>query len=97
MESGVDNVLRAIAAANAVAHFSQVAFRKFTGHAGNVVDAADFLHRSRGNGKNLSADTEQDDLFGAGLRRFFTGGKIHQRTPTKGARVRARTRFSKEA
>src|SRR6516165_3360121 len=97
MDRGVDKVERAVPSANAVADLAKMAFGEIASHACNVVHAAHFLHGSGGDGEILSADTEQNDLFGARLVRFGRSGRIHHRTPTGVARVRAMTRFSMAA
>src|SRR5580765_5030733 len=94
MNRGVDDVQRAISAANTVANFFQMAIGKLASHAGDVVHATDFLHGSGRNGELLAADSEQNYLFGARLAGFIARWKIHQRAPTGAARVIAMTRFS---
>src|SRR5258705_5604844 len=94
MNRGIYDVKSAITAADAVANFAQMTFRKIARHAFDVVNAAYFLYRGRRDRKSLSTDAKQNDLFGARRMRFGAGWKIHQRAPTGVARVKTRTRFS---
>src|SRR5262245_17646953 len=97
MQGGVDDVKRAIAAANAVADFANGALGELLRHSGYVVHASDFLNRCRRNCKVLAADAEQNDLFSTRMRRAGDCGRLHQRTPASVARLRASTRFSMAA
>jgi len=81
MERGIDDVQHAIAAANAVANFFQMAFWEIARHACDIVHAAHFLHRRGRDGKSLPADSEQNDLLGARLMRFFGRGESSSAHP----------------
>jgi hypothetical protein len=93
VEGAVDDIERMLAALNYVADFTDLGTGNFPRGTGERVDATDFLNRRGGNGKQVPADTKQDDLLRAerlGLR----WSRAHYFTPTGVALQMPITRFS---
>src|SRR5271165_540886 len=94
MKGRVHYVNAPVTAPQRVSNLSEGGFVHLRCSTGKAVHAAHFLHRCRGDGKNLTARPEQNELFGPqgmSSARLF---EAHQRTPTGRALLRLSTRFS---
>ena len=82
MHGAVHDVKSVFAALHDVADLAEAGLRDFLCGAGKSVHAADFLHRSGGDGKELAADAKQNDLLGANGWRVCGSGEAHYLAPT---------------
>src|SRR5260370_38588881 len=97
MHGAVDNKEGSVTAAHNVAHFSKTRRADFHRRARHAVSAAHFLDGSGRDGEELSAHTEQDDLFCFRRTRLRWGRQTHYRTPAGVVRQIPKTRFSMAA
>src|SRR5260370_5941767 len=97
MHGAVDDEKRPVPTPEDVANFSKPGRADFGRSACNAIGAAHFLYRSRRDGEQLSADTEENDLFRLGWTRLPWSRQTHQRAPAGAVRQIPKTRFSNAA